>query len=648
MKRILDRSWSLLWLILFAHLACGQETKPASPAQLVHRGQTELASEHWAAAERLFREATELDPQNVGAYEGLGQSLYELERYADSAAAIERAIALGLNTTNGFWGLGSSYYAAGNYQKAADAYQQYTSLKPNQPEGFYWLGCSLFGLNRYGEAEQACRRAVSLNPTNSVYHTELAYCLVELHRYEDAVKALSESLVLNPGNASAYLWLGYSLSQLERYGEAASASRQAIALDSTNSFHHAQLGYCLTQLRRYDEAIKALNESLVLDPVNPSAYLWLGVCRYRTRDYPKAVSDLQECVSLEPTRFDGHSWLGYCLYVLRRYDAAAGSFQKALQLEPDDFNMNYWRGQSLLRLGRFGEATANFEKAHEIKKGSKSLRYWLLYCYLLSAQYEKAYRISPPVFVIAGGALILTYLVGLIILLKISSKLHSSPSPSFGFSFAWLVLFFEGQLAFIFCLGLLSLIGISDSPLTGMMLAGIPIIVATKAFARQPWGGPFAWPLRLGTAKVVWLSLLWLVAASLVGSVCSELIARMTQRPVTVQEVVPIIKHVLNANPLTAIFSVVFVGPIVEEILFRGLIFGAVEKRLRVGGAIFVSSLAFALVHLDVIHFPHIFGIGVVLGWARWKSGSLGLPILIHVLNNGLSLLVLKFFDMDA
>jgi membrane protease YdiL (CAAX protease family) len=34
-----------------------------------------------------------------------------------------------------------------------------------------------------------------------------------------------------------------------------------------------------------------------------------------------------------------------------------------------------------------------------------------------------------------------------------------------------------------------------------------------------------------------------------------------------------------------------------------------------------------------------------VLGWARWKANSLGLPILIHVLNNGVALILLKFFE---
>ena len=57
---------------------------------------------------------------------------------------------------------------------------------------------------------------------------------------------------------------------------------------------------------------------------------------------------------------------------------------------------------------------------------------------------------------------------------------------------------------------------------------------------------------------------------------------------------------------------------------------------------------ASAKIAAQVVHLIPIFGIGLVLGWARWKTGSLGLPILIHVLNNGCSLLILRFFEQSA
>ncbi len=581
MKRILLCSYSVFAAVHFASPALGQETNLPSSTELVRRGHAEFSSNHWEAAEQLFRKAIELDSQNVRGYGGLGRSLYELGRYAESTAALERALALNPNFTNGWFALGSSYYSSENYQKAAEAYQKYLSF--------------------------------------------------------------------DSGNDGAYSWLCRSLVRLERFEEAETACRRAISINSASSFYYSDLGYCQVQLRRYDDGIKSFRQALALNPKDAYAYLWWGICHYHKKAYQEAVDSLRQCLSIEPTNFDGHSWLGFSQYELRRYDAAATSLQKALQLRPQDFEANYWRGLSLLHAGRFGEATANFEKAYESRKGNKSMRYWLFYCYLLASQYDKAYRLFPAVFAFGGGVLMLGYLIGLTILLRFSFKVRSDPSPGFGFSLAWLVLFFEGQLALIVCLGLLSLIKISESPLAGMVLAGVPlIIVAPKAFARQPWGGPFAWPPRLGTAKIICLSLLFLILAQFIGSWCAVWLARLLHRPVTGQEIVPFIKYALNANPLTAFLSIALVGPITEEILFRGLIYGALEKRLRVVGAILVSSSLFAFVHLQVVYFLPILCLGMVLGWARWKTGSLGLPILMHILNNGFSLIMLRFFEKNS
>jgi tetratricopeptide (TPR) repeat protein len=443
------------------------------------------------------------------------------------------------------------------------------------------------------------------------------------------------------------------------------------------------LGYCQERLGRYDEAVETFEEALSLNPNDAYAYLSLGICHYREKTYQEAVAALQKCVSLQPTNFDGHAWLGYSLYMLHRYETAVISFQKALRIKPDDLNMHYWlgrsfaalrrydeaanafqeairinsndfeanewRGFSLMRLGRFGEATANLERAYAIKKGSEFARIELFSDYLLTTQFEKAYRLCPAIFAFGGGSLMLGYVVALTVLLRFSFRISPNPSPGLGFSFAWLALFFEGQIALIFCLGLLSLIKLSETFLFGITLAGIPVIfAAAQAFARQPWGQPFTWPLRLGTAKIMWLSLLGLVLALLFGSWCAEWVARWMHRPMTVQETIPLIKYALSANPVAAFLSVVVVGPIVEEILFRGLIYGALERRLRVAGAILASSFMFAFVHLQPTYFIPIFCLGAVLGWARWKTGSLGLPILVHVLNNGVSLLLLKFFETSA
>lgn len=82
-------------------------------------------------------------------------------------------------------------------------------------------------------------------------------------------------------------------------------------------------------------------------------------------------------------------------------------------------------------------------------------------------------------------------------------------------------------------------------------------------------------------------------------------------------------------------FAAVVVAPIVEEVLFRGLLHNAL--RVRVGrAAILVSSGLFAVTHLYIINFLPVFALGVLLAWLYERRGSLWAPIVAHAFANGM------------
>ena len=141
---------------------------------------------------------------------------------------------------------------------------------------------------------------------------------------------------------------------------------------------------------------------------------------------------------------------------------------------------------------------------------------------------------------------------------------------------------------------------------------------------------PFAWPLRLGSARLFWLAL----------GLTLLLNAGYTAL-VPVQPTIPLIKSALQSAPFTTVLAVAVVGPIAEEILFRGLLFGALQRRLPTSAVIIVAAFLFACGHLQWTYIPPLFLMGIVAGGLRWKSGSLGPSIFLHCLNNGLSLLFL-------
>ena len=76
------------------------------------------------------------------------------------------------------------------------------------------------------------------------------------------------------------------------------------------------------------------------------------------------------------------------------------------------------------------------------------------------------------------------------------------------------------------------------------------------------------------------------------------------------------------------------IGPIWEEIFFRGIIFGFF-RRWGVFAAIFISTVIFVLPHYDGHHLPltQIVG-GIVFAFAYEREKNLMVPITIHCLGN--------------
>ncbi len=82
------------------------------------------------------------------------------------------------------------------------------------------------------------------------------------------------------------------------------------------------------------------------------------------------------------------------------------------------------------------------------------------------------------------------------------------------------------------------------------------------------------------------------------------------------------------------VITAVVLAPILEETLFRGLIFPLLSFRLGVRAGILLSSILFGLFHLNLLG-ATLFGLVAATFYAR--SGSLLLPIGLHFVNNAVS-----------
>ncbi len=92
------------------------------------------------------------------------------------------------------------------------------------------------------------------------------------------------------------------------------------------------------------------------------------------------------------------------------------------------------------------------------------------------------------------------------------------------------------------------------------------------------------------------------------------------------------------------IACVTLIGPIVEELLFRGAVTKELLRKYNPSTAIVISGLLFGLIHINPAQVLGASLIGILLAWLYWRTGSLIPCMVLHVFNNALTVWFGKAF----
>ncbi|NQU10754.1 CPBP family intramembrane metalloprotease [bacterium] len=169
-----------------------------------------------------------------------------------------------------------------------------------------------------------------------------------------------------------------------------------------------------------------------------------------------------------------------------------------------------------------------------------------------------------------------------------------------------------------------SLATLVSMPACSAMLIGI---------ARSRRG--LTWRDYLGLRPVGWRQLrlpLLLLALMLVSH---DLLMNSLGRPIVPEIMVEVYRS--SVVPSLLWLALVVVAPVCEELFWRGFLFIRVwRSRVGATGAILVTALCWAAIHVqyDWVGIVSVFGGGLLLGWARVRTGSVYPAILLHGLMN--------------
>lgn len=144
-------------------------------------------------------------------------------------------------------------------------------------------------------------------------------------------------------------------------------------------------------------------------------------------------------------------------------------------------------------------------------------------------------------------------------------------------------------------------------------------------------------PASIGWAVAgVFLSL---IAQSIAGSI--EMALGIEQESENTQQLMGFVEY----SPLV-ILVIAVAGPILEEIIFRKIIFGVLYNRLGFFLSAMISSLVFAAAHMEFVHILLYASMGFTFAFLYVRTKRIWVPITAHVAMN--SLVVIIQYNLDA
>ena len=155
------------------------------------------------------------------------------------------------------------------------------------------------------------------------------------------------------------------------------------------------------------------------------------------------------------------------------------------------------------------------------------------------------------------------------------------------------------------------------------------------------WRGGLSIRAYLGIGKMQGRHLLlWLMILALF-MLTSEGIGYLLERPVVPDFMIE--AYSTAATPVLLWLALIIAAPVFEETLFRGFLQGSLqESGTHAGLMLLLPAAVWAAIHLqyDYYDMSWVFLFGLLLGLAHWHTGSLFVPIIMHMLVNLLATIV--------
>ena len=263
-------------------------------------GKSALAVGDIALAEGSFRQAEELNPTRMNAYEELAQ------------------LALQRNDMD------LLYDVAG---KAV-------TVAPRFAGGYLWRAIAEMSKNTLDKAEADLKTAMEIAPQSAAPYFELARIRYAQKRFPEGVKLLDQALQYDPNSIEALgLLVSYDLNQ-KQPAKALARVNDQIAKSPKNSGFYDLLAQLQVQNKNLDQAAATAQKAIQINPADPEATLLFAQIESQLGKTADAIAVWEQWANAHPDDAGAYSILGTLEESRGNRSKAEDYYKKSLKIQP--------------------------------------------------------------------------------------------------------------------------------------------------------------------------------------------------------------------------------------------------------------------------------------------------------------------------
>lgn len=635
---------------------------------LIHRGR-------YRQAEILARRALRYDERFAKAYMDLGSAYTGLGEYIRADKAYQKALEyLGDDKNNLeiiYYDLGGVWERERNAAKAWRYFEKAYAMKSFLPEERYWKDDPqlLVSYVKKGDREGFARSLAQekLFPAEVRARMKRMNRLLGTGRYQQVLEECRAYVADNPGSRYAPVFYGYEVSALgkqRKYAEALGALGKLnlswLPEEEAAWFKHLY-AYLLLRLGRYNEAFVYIYDLFRNHPeYGPSRQLYpliLEMVR-KGADFPLQSQENA------PARLK--EMLAMAFYSARKFDRALEYAEDLIARHPDYKgyrDMLFSRAMLLREKGEGRRARALLEEfvaAYPADRNTPAAYMQLSQLYAEESDYGRSYEAfmhSQLALPVAAIGLLIIVLVGAAAVgiatlffrffFKTAYKAKIT-SPVFRRLDLYLFIVFSLGVPFLmqfFILylyrhfnPLMSSLRIEPT-LTSVLFGDLLIMCATYYLLKVRYGLDDE---TLGFVSRGFKANVLLPAAVTALTIAMAFFFMLCMYALGVKEINSplegVVRKVVNDGSPGQLWSlfigVAVLGPICEEVIFRGYFFNFFKHYSSAWFAVFASAAVFSLAHNTPILLPYFFAMGVILAVIYAKTRTIIPCMVVHILYN--------------